>query len=281
MAPALVYADRSDRGKLRFTGPQRAWFLHQILTQDFETIAPGESRPAALLTANGRMVGFMEVVATEDSLLMHFEPELLATLPEAISRYVLATDVEIEDVTESMGLVLVAGKGALDVVGELGPAITVHETGELGIPAAYVWIERGHVGGVAATVAEKGAVPAREEQLEEIRIANGIPRWGRDMDDKTIPQEVGIDERAVHYDKGCYVGQEAMAKIHLRGKVNRRLRLLETPEPLEPRSELVAGTETVGTVTSVAGNRALGLLRYTIYPGDVVKAGDREVRVTG
>ncbi|HWC15159.1 MAG TPA: hypothetical protein VG929_11305 [Actinomycetota bacterium] len=281
MAPALMYADRSERGKLRFTGPQRAWFLHQILTQDFETIAPGESRPAALLTAHGRMVGFMEVVATEDALLMHFEPELSTTLPDAISRYVLATDVQIEDVTDSMGLLLVAGKGALDVVRDLGPAVTVHETDELGIPAAYVWIERGHVGAVAAAVAEKGAVTATEEQLEGIRIANGIPRWGRDMDDKTFPQEVGIDERAVHYDKGCYVGQEAMAKIHLRGKVNRRLRVLEAREPLAPSSELVAGTETVGTVTSVAGNKALGMMRYTVYPGDVVRAGDREVRVTG
>ena len=281
MTPSLMYADRSERGKLRLTGPQRAWFLHQILTQDFESIAPGEGRPAALLTAHGRMVGYMEVVATDDALLMHFEPELLDTLPAAISRYVLATDVAIEDVTDSMDLLLVAGKGALDVARDLGRSVTVHETAELGIPAAYVWIERGHLGGVAAAVAEKGAVPATEEELEAIRIANGVPRWGRDMDEKTFPQEVGIDERAVHYDKGCYVGQEAMAKIHLRGKVNRRLRVLEAKAPLSPRSELVAGTENVGTVTSVSGTKALGMLRYTIYPGDVVKAGELEVRVAG
>src|ERR687895_113368 len=96
----LLYADRSDRGKLRLTGPQRAWFLEQILTNTFEDLSPGESRDAALLTAHGRMVGYMETVATDDSLLMHFEPELKATLPEAISRYVLATDVEITDVSD-------------------------------------------------------------------------------------------------------------------------------------------------------------------------------------
>ena len=101
------------------------------------------------------------------------------------------------------------------------------------------------------------------------------------MDEKTFPQEVGIDERAVHYDKGCYVGQEAMAKIHLRGKVNRRLRILESTERLPVGAELVAGDEKVGTLTSVSGTKALGMLRYTIYPGDLVSVGDHTVKVTG
>jgi folate-binding protein YgfZ len=101
------------------------------------------------------------------------------------------------------------------------------------------------------------------------------------MDDKTFPQEVAIDERAVHYDKGCYVGQEAMAKIHLRGKVNRRLRTLEGTEPLQPGIELTEGDEKVGVVTSAVGNAALGMLRYTVYPGDLVTAGDQKVKVTG
>lgn len=281
MATSLMYADRSERGKLRFTGPQRSWFLHQILTQDFENIAAGEARSSALLTAHGRMVGFMEVVATEDALLMHFEPELLETLPEKIGFYVLGTQVEIEDVTDEMGMLLVAGKGAHQAVEGLGHAIVSHPTEELGVPAAYLWIPKGHVAKVAAALSDEGAVSATEEQLEAIRIDHGIPRWGRDMDDKTFPQEVGIDERAVHYDKGCYVGQEAMAKIHLRGKVNRRLRILESTEPLVAGLELSAGEEKVGTLTSVSGTKGLGMLRYTIYPGDLVRAGNHDVKVTG
>ena len=277
----LVYADRSNRGKLCFTGPQRAWFLHQILTQDFEDITPGEARAATLLTAHGRMVGYMEVVALEDRLLMHFEPELLATLPDAIQFYVLGTQVEITDVTDELGLLLVAGPGANDVTGELGPAVTIHPTAELGVPAAYVWVPRGKLAGVAAAVAEKGAVPATEDALEAIRIEHEIARWGREMDEKTFPQEVAIDDRAVHYDKGCYVGQEAMAKIHLRGKVNRRMRSLESPEPLTPGQELTSGDDRVGVVTSVSGTNSLGMLRYTIYPGDLVSAGDLKVKVTG
>ena len=281
MATSLMYADRSERGKLRFTGPQRSWFLHQILTQDFESIEVGEARSSALLTAHGRMVGFMEVVATEDALLMHFEPELLETLPEKIQFYVLGTQVEIEDITDEMGMLLVAGKGAHEAAAGLGPEVVNHPTEELGIPASYLWIPKGHVATVAAALSDDGAVPATEEQLEAIRIDNGMPRWGRDMDDKTFPQEVGIDERAVHYDKGCYVGQEAMAKIHLRGKVNRRLRILESTEPLVAGAELSAGEEKVGTLTSVSGTKGLGMLRYTIYPGDLVRTGNHDVKVTG
>lgn len=276
-----MWADRSARGKLRFTGPQRAWFLHQILTQHFEDIEPGDARAATLLTAHGRMVGYMETVATDDAILMHFEPQLLGTLPDAIRFYVLATDVQVDDVTDDMGLLLVAGKGATKAVDELGPAVVVHPTDELGIEAFYVWVEKGHLGGVAATIGEEGARPATEEQLEAIRIANGVPRWGREMDDKTFPQEVAIDERAVHYDKGCYVGQEAMAKIHLRGKVNRRLRTLESEDELAPGVELTNGDDKVGVVTSWVGKTGLGMLKYTVYPGDLVTVGDHKVKVTG
>ena len=227
------------------------------------------------------MVGYMEVVATDDALLMHYEPELIDSLPDAIRFYVLATDVQIEDVTDDMGLLLVAGKGAKAATADLGPSVVVHPTEELGVEAAYVWVPKGHLAGVTATIGDKGAMPATEEQLEEIRIRNGIPRWAREMDDKTFPQEVAIDERAVHYDKGCYVGQEAMAKIHLRGKVNRRLRTLEADDGLQPGTELFDGEEKIGVVTSWAGGSGLGMLRYTIYPGDLVTAGDKKVKVTG
>lgn len=276
-----MWADRSARGKLRFTGPQRAWFLHQILTQHFEDIEPGDARAATLLTAHGRMVGYMEVVATDDALLMHFEPELLDTLPEAIRFYVFSTDVQIEDVTGEMDLLLVAGKGARSAVEALGPSVVIHPTDELGIDAFYVWVPKGHLASVAATIEQNGGRPAGEEELESIRISNGIPRWGREMDPATFPQEVAIDERAVHYDKGCYVGQEAMAKIHLRGKVNRRLRTLEASEALHPGDELLDGDDKVGTVTSWVGTTGLGMLRFTVYPGDLVTAGDQKVKVTG
>ncbi len=274
----LVFADRSSRVKLRFSGRQAAWFLHQILTQSFEDMKPGEARDAAMITAHGRMTGYLEVVATEDAFLAHFEPSLKGSLPEAIRRYVFATEVEIEDVTGAMGLVLVAGDGALEAARTL-PEAVVHPTSPLGVEATYVWIERDDLDDALRLLEKEGATEASEDELELIRVANGIPRWGFEMDEKTFPQEVGIDERAVHYDKGCYLGQEAMAKIHFRGKVNRRLVKLETDAATAPGTPLLLDGTAVGAVTSAAGQRALAVVKQAVRPGSRLDAGGIGVRV--
>lgn len=274
----ILYADRSGRGKLRFTGPQRAWFLHQIMTQAFEDIAPGEARDTAMITAHGRMLGYLEVVATDDALLAHFEPSLLATLPDEIRRYVFATRVEIEDVSADTGLVLVAGEGWERAASAVAGAVT-HPTSSLGVSAAYLWLPVSEVAGAIAALEGAGAGAASEDELEALRIARGVPRWGYEMDLKTIPQEAGIETRAVHFDKGCYVGQEAMAKIHFRGKVNRRLALIQADGGFERGAEVVAEGTTVGKVTSVAGTRGLALVKHTVTADTPVHVGDAPAKV--
>ena len=116
-----VFADRSERGKLELTGPQRAWFLHQILTQAFEDMSAGDARDTALITAHGRMVGYMETLATDDAILMHYEPELAGTLPDALRRYVFATQVDVADVTVDYGLVLLVAPNWQEVAAEIAP----------------------------------------------------------------------------------------------------------------------------------------------------------------
>lgn len=275
-----VFADRSERGKLALTGPQRAWFLHQILTQAFEDISTGEARDTALITAHGRMVGYMEALATEDAILMHFEPELMETLPDALRRYVFATQVDIADATDGFGLVLVVAPNWNQVAAEIAPEAKAHRTLSLGVSAGYLWTETHDVERLQAELKGRGFEQASENELEELRVEHGMARWGRDMTEKTLPPEAGLDEVAVHYDKGCYVGQEAMAKIRFRGKVNRRLRRLESKGPLEVGVELKVDDGKVGTVTSVAGNRALAMVRYTVEPGTEVIAGDAAATVT-
>jgi tRNA-modifying protein YgfZ len=279
MAEEKLYADRSERGKLRLTGPQRAWFLHQILTQAFEDMAPGDARDAAMITAHGRMVGYLETVATEDAILAHFEPELAATLPDEIRRYVFATEVEIEDVTAELGLVLVVGDDWADVARSSAPSAVAHPTRSVGGRAGYLWLARDDVPAVASALDDAGWRRATEDELEVLRIDAGVARWGRDMDAKSFPQEAGIDEWAVHYDKGCYVGQEAMAKIHFRGKVNRRLRRLTASSSLQPGEEVTIDGNKVGTVTSVADHRALALVRYDVEAGASAVVGDATVTV--
>jgi tRNA-modifying protein YgfZ len=276
---SLVYADRSERGRLRFSGEQRAWFLHQIMTQSFDPIASGEVREAALLTAHGRMVGYLEAVATEAAILVHYEPELHESFPDAIRRYVFATRVEISDVSEELGLVLVAGPGWETAAAEAAPGAPLQPTSALGTPAGYVWTPRDQVTPLIAALGDAGAHRASERELEAVRIAHGVARWGRDMNDKTIPMEARIEDVAVHFEKGCYVGQEAMAKIHFRGKVNRLLRRVEASAQIEGGAEVTLDGTKVGIVTSSAGANALALLKYTVEPGAVVSIGDIDAKV--
>lgn len=277
----IFVADRSERGKLRFTGEQREWFLHQIMTNRFEDIRPGEARAAAMLTVHGRMVGFFEAVATDDALLAHMEPELLPDFAEAIRRFVFATRVEIDDVTADLGLVALVGDGWREVAGKI-PGGVAHETGFLGPPAGHVWVARAEVEEALRTAESVGARRIGEEELERTRIAHGRPRWGRDMNDKTIPQEARLEEfGALDFDKGCYVGQEAVAKIYFRGKVNRKVRLLSGSAPLTVGADVTKDGERVGTVTSVSGAEGIAMLKHTVDPGDVVTVGAVEATVAG
>ena len=276
---SIVVADRSQRAKLRFTGEQRAWFLHQIMTQSFEDIEPGEARDTVMITAHGRMTGYLQTLATQEAIYAHFEKELGETLPELIRNYVFATRVEVEDVTSEFGLVLIAGEGWRELAEARVPVPRLHPTGSLGVPAGYVWLDRFYVADVLSALETEGAARATEEELEAIRIDNGVPRWGYEMDTKTFPQEVGVDEWAVHYDKGCYLGQEAMAKINFRGKVNRRLAKIEIDGEAERGADLMLDDKRVGMVTSVAGAKGLAVISRTVEPGTLLYAGDDAVKV--
>jgi folate-binding protein YgfZ len=276
----LLCADRSERGKLSFSGPQRAWFLHQVLTQAFEDVSAGEARDAAMITVHGRMTGYVETLATDDTVLCHFEPELRPALLDQISRYVFATRVDIEDVTEAYGLVLVTGPAWRDALGSSTPGALLHETRSLGVEAGYAWLSRAEVDPGLDALEAVGARRATEEELEAIRIEHGVPRWGRDMDEKTFPQEAGVDTVAVHYDKGCYLGQEAMAKIHFRGKVNRGLVKLVGEGPLTVGAEVTLDGDRVGRVTSAADGRALAMVKRSVSPGSSVRAGSIDATVT-
>ena len=274
----FLIADRSNRGKLRLTGPQRAWYLHQITTQAFEDITPGESRDAAMLTVHGRMVGFLEAVATEDAILCHFEQELVPELPEAIRRYVFATQVEIED-ADDLGLILSTGPHEVSV-----DAI-VQDARWIGIPAHHLWVAKGDVDRTLEELRAAGGALVDESEIDALRVVNGSPRWGREMDTKTFPQEAGIDAIAVHYDKGCYTGQEAMAKIHFRGKVNRKLVRLLSGDAIEAGTDVVLDGTRIGSVTSAARGPdgsfyGLALVKRDVPSGASVQAGSVEAKVS-
>jgi folate-binding protein YgfZ len=280
MPDELIYADRSDRAKLRVTGPQSAWFLDQILTQSFQDMEPGEARDAALITVHGRMTGYLETIMTPEGFLLHLEPALGPAVASTLDRYVLATQVVIEDVTEAMGLVLVAGPRWREAAAGAEP-VAVHPTSSLGLEAGYLWTLASATPSILESLARSGGRVAGEDELEAIRIRSGIPRWGFDMDEKTFPQEAGVDGRAVHYEKGCYLGQEAMAKIHFRGKVNRRLARLRAAVPLKVGSEVSLEGAGVGRVTSASDGSALAMIKHSVEDGAEVTIGGVTAEVVG
>jgi tRNA-modifying protein YgfZ len=280
MAEEISYADRSDRAKLRVFGPQSAWFLDQILTQSFGDMEIGESRDAALITVHGRMSGYLEAVRTPDYFLLHLEPDIGAAVESTLQRYILSTQVEIADVGDQFGLVLLVGKGWKET-GLAGEPVTRQATSALGVPAGYVWVKRETVPAVLEGLQHAGGRAITEDELEAIRISNGIARWGRDMDEKTFPQEAGVDERAVHYEKGCYLGQEAMAKIHFRGKVNRRLARLRAGGPIRAGGDVLLEGTTVGKITSASDGMALAMIRHSVEDGQHVTVDDSPAEVIG
>jgi len=216
------------------------------------------------------MTGYLETIATDDAIMCHFEPELRTSLSETLARYVFATRVEILDVTDDWGLVLTVGDRALQTARRECPGALAHPTRSVGASAFYLWTPPAEMDALLGALRGAGVAEGSDVELEALRITRGTPRWGRDMGPKTIPQEAGIEERAVHFDKGCYLGQEAMAKIHFRGKVNRKLFRLKSAGALRPGAEVMSVEGKVGTVTSAVGGRAFALLRYNVEPGSEV-----------
>ena len=234
-----------------------------------------------MITVKGRMKFFFEIVARESNdLLAHLEPGIAESAREEMQRYVFATRVVIEDVTDDYALILILGDDWMRLAAATDvPDLVLHPTLSFGEPAGYVWAPAADRQLLLGKLGESGSQRISEDQLEDTRIAAGAPRWGLDMDETTFPQEAGIDGRAVHYTKGCYLGQEAMAKIHFRGKVNRRLVRLEAEQPLEVGSEIHFDGDRVGVVTSTSGSRALGYVRHTVESGASALVGETKVSV--
>jgi folate-binding protein YgfZ len=278
--------DRSDRGKLALTGGEAKEFLHGQVSQDIESLTPGHGAYAAFLTHKGKMLGDLRVLDLGDELWLDTERVALQELFNMIRRYKLGRDVELHKRTLERALLSLIGPGAPSV-GEHEHDSAAQEIG--GVPITLV---RTDVGTDVICPAEASdeikaalGVPEVGEAVAEIvRIEHGRPRYGIDLDDSVIPQEAGLNERAVSFTKGCYVGQETVARLHYRGKPNRHLRGLRLSEPVPTGTALRLGEREVGRVGSSVvspahGPIALALVRREAAPGDTVAAGEANATV--
>jgi folate-binding protein YgfZ len=283
--------DRSERGKLALTGPQAKELLSGQVTNDIEALTPGSGCYAALLTNKGKMLADLRVLDTADELWLDTERAGLQALFDTLRRGAVGWQAQLHKRTLEQALLSLVGPHAAQAAGgELGPE-HANRHAQLGgadvlLVATDVGVDVVCAAGDAARVRAALDVPAVPEAAAEVlRVESGRPRYGLDLDDATIPQEAGLNERAVSFTKGCYVGQETVARLHYKGKPNRHLRGLRLSAVVPTGTPLVLGEREVGRVgSSVVSPRygpiALAIVRREAGVGDELVAGEARAVVT-
>jgi aminomethyltransferase len=299
--------DLSFRDLLQIRGPDRVSFLHGMVTQDVKGLEVGRTAYTALLTAKGAMVADARLLHRPEDLWLDLEPGRGPAVKEFLERYLVSEDAEIIDA--SGGLVILglrgpSSPGVLAAVGLPVPSAGRGEAFQLGgtggwAVAAPDWAPQGvdlffpSASGeqLAQVLLERGATNglrlAGQEAAEWLRVEAGIPRYGVDMDEKTLPLEAGLSS-ALHYQKGCYIGQEVVARQTFRGHVNKKLTGLRLGDSSPaPKTELRVQERKVGYLTSVVRSPSLGeqvglgyVHRDFLTPGTRLTLGDTGASAT-
>ncbi len=217
LAHAAGLVDRSNRGVLRIACPDRRSWLHSLTTQRLDQLAPGEAAEALILSPTGHVEHHLTLTDDGESLWIHVEPGTEGELLQFLESMRFMLRVEPADVTGEYAVLTLMGPAA-DAPLPAGAAAVVR--GSFGTD---VLVERGQLSAVAADLASRGFTRAGVQAYEALRIAAHRPRFGLDTDHRTIPHEVGWIGSAVQLDKGCYRGQETVARVHNLGHPPRRL----------------------------------------------------------
>jgi folate-binding protein YgfZ len=284
--------DRSERGKLLAQGDEAAEYLQGQLTNDVEGLDPGEGHYAALLDRKGHMQGDMRVLRlAPDEVWIDTEPEALEAVRRHLETYKIGREVEIADLTAERAIVSLIGPRSVEIAATAAlPAHASEATNVGGVECLAVGTSDGIDLIADAADAERlreallaaGPAEVSPEAAEVLRIEAGTPRFGAEMSAETMPAEAGIVARAVDFEKGCYIGQEPVARLHYRGKPNRRLRGLLLSAPVVPGTSLRLGEREVGRVGSACvsparGPIALAIVRREAEPGAELTAGEAGV----
>jgi folate-binding protein YgfZ len=252
---AVGLVDRSDRAKFLVRGGEAADFLQGQVSNDVEALEPGQGCYATVLTHKGKLRTDLRVLRGDDWFWLDTEAIGHAVLAHMLRTYSLGRDVQFEDVTESRALLSLVGPAARERLDAAPPDDeNAFVTGEQGI---YVATLLG-VDVICDPGTELDVEAVSDEAAECVRIEAGRPRLGYDMDAETMPQEAGINDRAVSFTKGCYVGQETVARLHYKGKPNRHLRGLRLSAPAERGTEIAFDGKVVGRLGSTCVSPRLG-----------------------
>jgi folate-binding protein YgfZ len=267
--------DLSERVSIELRGKDRQSFLHNFCTNDIKRLCSGEGCEAFLTNIKGRIVGHILVFAAEDALWLDSVPGSATFLASHLDRYVITEDVQVLDRTPDMGMLYVAGSDAASRLGPLLPASVAElEPGggrndscagvdvqvrrfDFTLAAGYQLVApRDRLADLWTALAAAGITPAGNSVFEPLRIEAGFPVYGVDISEDNIAQEAGRTKQAISFTKGCYLGQEPIARLDAMGHVNRILRGVRLANgPVPPVQSPVfdeTGAQQVGLITSAA-----------------------------
>lgn len=297
---SALLVDLSDRGRLQMEGPQAATVMNGLVTNEIAALAPGEGRYAAALTPKGKVLADVTVFRTGVGVLAIVPRRAAEGFLAMIRKYVnprLARYRDVSDETMELGIfgprageaVVAAADTAIELPAPLwahrdvviaGNTLLVARVPDAGI-AGFVLIGPAPArDAVQSRLLSAGAQLGDARALDAARIEAGRPAWGRDMDDTTLAQEARLDAlEAISYEKGCYTGQETVARLHFRGHVNRFLRGLRLDRPDVPEGAAVWwGDREAGKVRSVAVSPRLGPIALAMVRREVPDDADVAVR---
>ena len=275
-----AWIDLSARGRILARGRDRARLLHAITTNEVKKLVPGSGCYAFLLTPQGRIQADLNLFCFADHLLIDTEPETREKVHLHIKRYIIADQVELEDVTATTSCIGIEGPAAVEVLGQLGAPLPEGEYGHLpwgdrtvaavtatGQPGARIFSSSATE--LIASLEAAGVRRATAEDVRQVRIENGKPRYGEDIRETTLPQE-SQQMHAVSFNKGCYIGQEIVERIRAMGHVNKKLMRVELQGDTvpDPGSKVtVDGNEAeVTSAVKAPGTGGIVALAYVRVP---------------
>jgi tRNA-modifying protein YgfZ len=280
---------RSARGVLRVSGADAAEYLQGQLTNDVEALEPGDGQYAALLDRKGHMQADMRVLRpAAEEILLDTEPEGLAATLRHLQTYSIGRDATVADASAERAILSLLGPRSVEVAGTAALPERACEVATVGTVECLAVGTRDGIDLIASAAEAEaltefllgaGAAPVSPEAAEILRIEAGVPRFGAEMGGETMPAEAGIVEAAVSFTKGCYIGQETVARLHYKGRPNRHLRGLRLGTPAAPGAAVRLGEKEVGRLGSACvspafGPIALAILRREAEPGDTVVVGE-------
>ncbi len=264
LSEAAAILDLSDRGRIRVTGEDRARLLHAMTTNHVQGLKPGEGQYTFFLNAQGQIQADAYILCFADHFLLDVEPKTRQPIYEHLDRFIIADDVTLEDVTEQTFCLALEGPEAVRLATEAGTSVpsspcshvewqesSVAAISFTGAPAVRVYGPLAHEEKVLAGLNGHGVIAAKAEDAEAYRIMRFKPRYGHDITERSLPQETQ-QMGAVHFQKGCYLGQEIVERVRSRGHVNRLLMGFtgESGHAPAPGARVAYGGKEDGEVTS-------------------------------